>query len=413
MNNFLKISLLVLLVTSCNTKTNVSYRALKANNNLHTINLSKIAEKEELSIDSVFYEPRYITLETTNQSLISEISKMIVRNDTIYIMDASKVQQTIFAFNIKGKFLYRINARGQGPGEYSKIHDFYVDNDNKQIGILSFSEIYKYDFNGKFIEKLKLRKHYLTEVTYSSGYIYGRKDAYSGFSGKVYAIKVFDPQGNLIYDDYPEDKNIMNSPIKNGRSKTHLTIYNDKVFFHPFYNDTIYEIQKDNIKLFLNVDFGKYKISPKEMNTILQQSEESQRKKYLKLVNSTQYVSFGITNLVMGDNYLWLEFPKSSLYGCFYSLKSQKIKLYNTWNRNSKNFFFTPRIFMAVKGKDFYSYIASNDIMTMKKLYNDPKKRKQIFSNLSDKQIAWVEKYMVNYTLEDNPIIMVFSLKDF
>lgn len=80
-------------------------------------------------------------LETTKESLIDKVDKIIFYNDKIFIMD-KKISKAIFVFDLQGKFLFKISNIGKGIGEYITLTDFIVNNDNVEI----------YDFESKNFE---------------------------------------------------------------------------------------------------------------------------------------------------------------------------------------------------------------------------------------------------------------------
>jgi hypothetical protein len=67
----------------------------------------------------------YISLETTDQSYVGSVDKVIFENDRIFILDKT-VGMSVFCFDIRGRFLYVIDNRGRGPEEYLEIRDFDV-----------------------------------------------------------------------------------------------------------------------------------------------------------------------------------------------------------------------------------------------------------------------------------------------
>lgn len=71
-------------------------------------------------IDSV----EYIALDA--DAKIFNIDKMLVSNDTIYLLDYFKTK-SLKAFDMDGKLLYQIGNRGRGHGEYLEIRNFTVD----------------------------------------------------------------------------------------------------------------------------------------------------------------------------------------------------------------------------------------------------------------------------------------------
>ena len=65
-----------------------------------------------------------VPLETTDDALIVEINKIEIRNNLIYILDNSV--KSVFVYDFNGKYLNKINALGQGPGEYAFLSDMTV-----------------------------------------------------------------------------------------------------------------------------------------------------------------------------------------------------------------------------------------------------------------------------------------------
>ena len=99
----------------------------------------------------------YIFLETNDNCLISDISKVRYDPPYYFIMDMQK--KAIVIFNETGGFVNKIDAFGQGPGEYTRIWDFDVYDhivyifDDKQRKIL------KYGINGEFINSFKIEEY--------------------------------------------------------------------------------------------------------------------------------------------------------------------------------------------------------------------------------------------------------------
>jgi hypothetical protein len=67
-------------------------------------------------MDSTF---SIIPLETDDEALIGEIDKIEIRNNRIYIMD--HLSQSVYIFDMGGKYLNKKTAIGQGPGEYANL----------------------------------------------------------------------------------------------------------------------------------------------------------------------------------------------------------------------------------------------------------------------------------------------------
>lgn len=73
-----------------------------------------------------------VMLETTDESLIGQIEKLQVFNDTIYILDRRK-HPGLYIFDLSGRYLGRVGSVGQGPQEYNEPTDFDVSSDSIYI----------------------------------------------------------------------------------------------------------------------------------------------------------------------------------------------------------------------------------------------------------------------------------------
>lgn len=99
----------------------------------------------------------YVPLQTTKNSLLGEFAAKIVSvNDKIYIKN-SGLDGEIMCFNKNGKFLFKIQHLGRGPGQYTFITDFDVSSDNTMLTILSTVDrkilLYNLSENGSSFEK--------------------------------------------------------------------------------------------------------------------------------------------------------------------------------------------------------------------------------------------------------------------
>lgn len=73
-------------------------------------------------VDSVVYLP----LEPHPAGLFRVVDKAIIKDGKIFIFDYHARNQ-VLVFDTTGKFLYPIGQRGKGPGEYTQMRNFTVD----------------------------------------------------------------------------------------------------------------------------------------------------------------------------------------------------------------------------------------------------------------------------------------------
>ncbi len=110
---------------------------------------TKTSEKTELL--------RIVPLETTDESLIGTIYKLVVNDSLIIIMHDYRKDNAILVFDKTGKFLRQIGRIGNGPGEYIYWNDMDVD---FQQGLLyaydgTKQSVFIYRLDGTFVEEVK------------------------------------------------------------------------------------------------------------------------------------------------------------------------------------------------------------------------------------------------------------------
>lgn len=102
-----------------------------------------------------FKSRKLVKLETTNESLIAQINRLIVYENRYYIFDHQN--KSIFIFDESGNYISKIHNIGNGPGEYIQLSDFTIDVKNQRIILLCDipSCLIYYDMNGQFLDQEK------------------------------------------------------------------------------------------------------------------------------------------------------------------------------------------------------------------------------------------------------------------
>lgn len=253
MKKLFRILLINFIICGCNTKD--------YNKESHIINMTgKIQNTIELN--TLFSDFEYISLETNENSIFGKINKLIIHKDKYYILDNSSTKQ-IFQFSNNGEFIKTYGNIGKGPGEYTQIVDFTIDETNDNIIILTHpSIIYCYDKEGKFLYKKDLDCGSLFSiVNYKDGYLISNNNN-SNIKGKnAYLIFDFDNKFKLrgkSYNVLPHYLNLL-PIISNPFLKSQNTIS-----YFDFFTSTLYYNLKNEKNKSFHFDFKGKKI-PEEI----------------------------------------------------------------------------------------------------------------------------------------------------
>lgn len=100
---------------------------------------------------------RYLKLETRPECMIDQVMKVLVDNNLVFVHSHSNPAGHLFIFSNSGKFIRQIGKQGRGPGEYSSVHDFTIDRENKKIYLIdSMGKLFVYDYSGKCLKTEKI-----------------------------------------------------------------------------------------------------------------------------------------------------------------------------------------------------------------------------------------------------------------
>lgn len=97
----------------------------------------------------------FLALEATDNSDVFGVSKMVIKNDLIFMGDYHSGR--IVVYDMNGKVKYVLNAKGAGPQEYLELKSFAVDERNIYTLDNSRHTVNSYDcLTGKFKQSQKL-----------------------------------------------------------------------------------------------------------------------------------------------------------------------------------------------------------------------------------------------------------------
>lgn len=120
---------------------------------------------------SIFDSIKYITLPFNDNTVIASIDKLEIYDSCFYFWD--KIGRKIYCFDYKGNYIFQLDKRGQGPGEYTEITDFIIEKELQQIHVLdrNLKKILCYDLRGNFIKDVKIEVSAMQFASVQSGWL--------------------------------------------------------------------------------------------------------------------------------------------------------------------------------------------------------------------------------------------------
>jgi len=349
---------------------------------------TKFLNNASLLVDSV----QYIQLESNIDAIIGDISKIKWIDDKLYIHD--KISNALYIFSDKGEYLFCLDNRGKGPGQFINIGTFSVDKKDKSIHLYddhSF-KITKYDSIGNLVSEKMVE--YLIEDFIVTQEVYNistslpcRNKIKNGSSMN----RLLSIQENKI--NRTALKSTYTSALRKFQeSSNRFSCNNNSISLLDEYSSSILKIDTSGYIINKNfIDFGKYTVkniydmTEKEMEIYLKSDDNNNSAKLYRINETSSW-------WLMEYSY------QTIMHLSLYSKTAQKsINLRGYWLNDKDNF---PLPFPITVQGDYL--ISKMDAFTFKTLMEDTEiDRPQHLKDLNEK---------LNST--DNPILFKIKLKD-
>lgn len=137
---------IVLICVSCSQQPVKNHASVKGIvlDEVKAINLSDFAE-----------DMRFIPLEHQPDALFANADKIIIKGDNVFILD--KILKAVLCFDTAGKFRFRIQRIGKGPGEYTELNGICIKPAEKKLILHSRMppKLMTYDFTGHYVKEVR------------------------------------------------------------------------------------------------------------------------------------------------------------------------------------------------------------------------------------------------------------------
>ncbi|MCC5930581.1 MAG: 6-bladed beta-propeller [Cyclobacteriaceae bacterium] len=286
MNN-LAFLLAIALLFSCDLKK-TKFPSSKSENILYFDISQTNRSNETISLSTFTDGINYVFLETSEESILGKILKIIKRNDLIFILS----NESIYIFNNSGILINKIKKIGKGPGEYNIIKDFDVNSLGNKIAIQSWNKVLIFSSSGDMINELNHDANFINfiddnaMVTYQTN-INGDK-LYSHFFLSFAGDTIARIPNKFTFE-------LKGSPLGlSPNIEYHMYKYKDQVFFSEMMDDTLFKIdEKYHIISHAIFDSKEKRLVPDERAKGVELFNRLNEFSFLtKIFESTRYIHF-------------------------------------------------------------------------------------------------------------------------
>ena len=193
-------------------------------------------------------ESRLIPLET-NDSLLFNGKESYLHMTSDYLFIADHEQKKIFRYDKQGKFINKIERKGQGPEEYISLSNVFF-NDNA-IYVCDRRKIQVYNLNGKYLKTIIPPKGEIGQFYIDPSGMVVQSRSYLGDSRLI----IYDEDGKLIKEYFPTPEVLRNFWIVRGCYHS-IGGYNGGTYVSNYFDTNIYMLDGDSIQTFATFDFG-------------------------------------------------------------------------------------------------------------------------------------------------------------
>lgn len=205
----------------------------------------------------IVIEIEQIPLESTKKSLIADVSKMQITKSGDYVVLNTS---SILLFNSKGQFIHTIGKMGKGPGEYTKIYDICIeDNEETLLALDCNNRVFRYSLRDSSFYQLIMPK-WDKQMKTCDGICSSENGGFYLFCSNPIDVDNFENDFNCLYN-FDSNGELLNESML----RQDLTLsperftksYDGSYLMRPLEGDwKLIQINGNNIKTYYKIDFG-------------------------------------------------------------------------------------------------------------------------------------------------------------
>ena len=350
---------------------------------------------QKINLNSLIKDIEYVPLETNSKCIIGRVDKIIAGDDSYFILDQENC--FVYRFDKNGNFLNKIGTQGKGPREFVDVWDIAVDKSKKIVSVLDLTgrKLVRYKYDGSFYDKKPMYYLFMQHEYTNGGLILETGKAYNPTAPAIHnhLLAFAKNDFSLVSRAFPFDTESKSDFF----TEWPMRKFGNDIYYFKSFSDTIWEIGDQQLKCRYILDF-QGKGWPKGAIGKVKTNHEMR-----KLFQGNWFCN---GDFVITDGYVFL-FIRGKGHGSalYFSRKTGKIKFGNIGPdqmMGHKILYGNPR--WANNTNQFISLVEPYFIHQLK--YG-------LLDNSEGRLSPNVIKMIENVKVEDNPVLLVYSLNNF
>ena len=284
--------------------------------NVLQVSTEKVCMKDPKDI---IKEWHIIELENVPEALIPEIREMSIVDNRIYCF-SNELGGYVVVFDMDGKFLFKINHRGNAQNEWIELSSFFVNKEEKFILLTDCrsKKILKYDLEGRFMESYIIGGSETMEVAMNDNLLYSVTSllATNGNinSSNDFKVHIYNEDGKLVKKEIETLYNDLGIVQANTWNEITMS-YDGKMYYTPVLSEYVYEIRNDTVRPCLKYNY-------KGERRLMGEDEMQQIRDKGKFIWGTDGNTFYTSEFIDSPDYIYRRMGYIEAFDILYDKKS-------------------------------------------------------------------------------------------
>lgn len=372
--------LLISCMLLCCKKTVDTNKIISREKDHITVNIDKAIFKN-IDYSDLFDSYNLIPLETAEHCLISQIKRLEIFNDSIYVFDEKA--GSVLVFDIDGRFISRIGRKGRGRGEYIKLKCFTLNRDREEILCLDSKQrkIIVYTLQGKLKKEIRFpHSHLYNNMCALGSNIYLDAHIFSGRPKTKSILYCLDYDGKVIWEWCPKNENIDNIDFAVDYNSKSLVISNGEIAIRRYFMSSLYKCVDNRVIPFIK--FNTDNTLPQEQIELMKSDMNTRRQ-----IFRDRDIFKGIDIYLENDSLIYIQYQMHKNCKLLLSKTDNKHLFFSLKDTPERNLWSS---FQGIYKNQFYSVVQG-----------------EAYSRLLENEEK-AKKYSLK--IESNPVIMLYRI---